>query len=234
MKIAVIGAGAIGSVISTYLSKSGLDVTLVGRSTQVDAIKKMGLNISGIKNERYENLRVITELDKKYDLTIFTVKTQDIDDAYGENYEFLEDTIVMTTQNGVQADNILSSHFERERIISSIVMFGATYVAPNKIIHNFEGKWLVGRPFGPNDEKVGEVVEFLKACFEAVQVEDIEAFLRGQQGVPQDLPVRLREPRGPGSQLERFGHLFHQEKVLPDARLQQELSGQGGQLRPQA
>ena len=53
----------------------------------------------------------------------------------------------MTTQNGVQADNILSGHFDRDRQLSSIVMFGATYIKPGEITFNFEGDWIIGRPF---------------------------------------------------------------------------------------
>ena len=41
MKVAIIGAGAIGSVVAAYLTKAGKDVLLVGRQEQVDAIKKM-------------------------------------------------------------------------------------------------------------------------------------------------------------------------------------------------
>ena len=38
MKIAVIGAGAIGGLVAAYLKKAGEDVILVGRSDQVDEI----------------------------------------------------------------------------------------------------------------------------------------------------------------------------------------------------
>ena len=47
MKIAVIGAGAIGSVVGGLLSKAGEDVTLIGRKSHVDAIKQNGLMLDG-------------------------------------------------------------------------------------------------------------------------------------------------------------------------------------------
>ncbi len=40
MKIAVLGAGAIGSVVGGLLSKSGEDVTLIGRQLHVDTIRR--------------------------------------------------------------------------------------------------------------------------------------------------------------------------------------------------
>ena len=43
MKIAVIGAGAIGGLVAAYLKKAGEDVILIGRGDQVDVINAQGL-----------------------------------------------------------------------------------------------------------------------------------------------------------------------------------------------
>ena len=45
----------------------------------------------------------------------------------------------------------------------------------NKVVHNFEGNWLIGRPRGANDAKCKEVAQFLKAAFNAIEVENISA-----------------------------------------------------------
>jgi 2-dehydropantoate 2-reductase len=119
-------------------------------------------------------LDVRPRLEEKVDLAILTVKTQDIRDAVDKSNEFLREATILTTQNGVRADKLLGMMIGEAPIISSIVMFGATYVPYNKIVHNFEGDWLIGRPFRrPNDEKVKAVVDFLKVAFSAVEVSDI-------------------------------------------------------------
>ena len=147
-----IGAGAIGGVVAAYLKKAGEDVILIGRSDQVDAINANGLTIKGVRGTEIIKVQALTRLDKLYDLVIFAVKTQDIEEAFSHNSEFLEPSgLILTTQNGVQADNILSGHFERDRQLSSIVMFGATYIKPGEIIFNFEGDWILGRPLMPLD-----------------------------------------------------------------------------------
>jgi 2-dehydropantoate 2-reductase len=173
MKIAVIGAGAIGSVVAGYLAKAGEDVILIGRKDQTDAIVYNGLDVKGARGE--ENLKIggATRLYQNYDLVIFAVKTQDLEDAYQHNAEFLEEGLIMTTQNGVQADNILSSHFDRERMISSIVMFGATYVRPGEVTFNFEGDWVIGRPFVPNGPSVQLVAGVLGKAFSVKVSDDI-------------------------------------------------------------
>ena len=107
---------------------------LIGRSDQVDVINEKGLTIKGVRGNETIKVPALTRLDKPYDLVIFAVKTQDIEEAFAHNSEFLEPGgLILTTQNGVQADNILSGHFERDRQLSSIVMFGATYIKPGEI-----------------------------------------------------------------------------------------------------
>ena len=76
--------------------------------------------------------------------------------------------MILTTQNGVQADTILSGHFERDRQLSSIVMFGSTYIKPGSIVHNFEGDWIIGRPLMPLDPAAHAVAEVLGKAFKMV------------------------------------------------------------------
>ena len=190
MRIAIIGAGAIGGVVAAYLKKAGEDVVLIGRSDQVDAIEAKGLTVKGVRGTETIKLPVMTRLDKPYDLVIFAVKTQDLEEAFAHNSEFLEqDGLILTTQNGVQADNILSSHFDRDRQLSSIVMFGATYVSGRELspgkegdsplqdspiyIHNFEGDWIMGRPLMPLDPTAHAVAEVLGKAFKVVTSTDI-------------------------------------------------------------
>ena len=81
MTIAIIGAGAIGSVVAAYLAKAGESVTLIGRKDQVEAIQKNGLRVAGARGEEIFSVRALTQLDQEYDSVIFAVKTQDIEDV---------------------------------------------------------------------------------------------------------------------------------------------------------
>lgn len=173
MKIAVIGAGAIGSVVAGYLHKAGVEVVLVGRPDQVKAINQRGLHIIGARGEETVRVAALTRLNEKYDVVIFTVKTQDMEQAYQDHFDYLDDTFVLTTQNGVQADNILSSHIDKEKAISSIVMFGATYTQPALVTLNFDGDWIIGKPFVVNDAFVHQLADVLKKSFTVVVTQNI-------------------------------------------------------------
>ena len=173
MKTAVIGAGAIGSVVAAYLTKAGQDVTLIGRKNQVEAISANGLKVKGVRGEETIPVKALPSLDQEYDLVIFTVKTLDIEDAVNTNQTFLRNALILSSQNGVQADLHLKESFRQENMFSSIVMFGSTYVQPGEVTFNFEGDWIIGKPFEPVDDKTREIAEFLQNAFPAVVSEDI-------------------------------------------------------------
>lgn len=165
MKIAVIGAGAIGSLVAGYLKLKDEDVSLVGRPEAVSAIITHGLKISGVRGDFKVPIDASELLLSKPELVILATKTQDIEQALKENSTFLKDSVILTTQNGVQADNIVAKYIAKENIISSIVMFGATYLEPGKVVHNFEGSWVVGSIFSarPNEKVILDSLTLNKA-----------------------------------------------------------------------
>lgn len=182
MKIAVIGAGAIGGLVAGYLKHKGEDVFLVGRKDSVEAIKKNDLYISGSRGNLKVKIDISLKLDHNPEIVILAVKTQDIEKVIKENLKFLKSTAILTTQNGIQADSLAARYLPKENIISSIIMFGATYLEPGKIVHNFEGNWILGRPFTPlekfstaggRDEKLKETSAVLSKIFPVITTGDI-------------------------------------------------------------
>ena len=80
----------------------------------------------------------------------------------------------MTTQNGIQADYVVNSFFPKSKMLSGIVMFGATFYSPDKVIHNFEGELILGNIYNDKVEKYDEVVNLLKPAFNVVSSENIK------------------------------------------------------------
>jgi len=200
MKVAVIGLGAIGGLVAGYLKAKGVAVVPVGRLEQKKQIERHGLQIEGPRGPALVYLDVKTRLEEKVDLVILTVKTQDIRDAVDKSRDFLVNgPLILSTQNGVRADKLLSLMLGPENLVASIVMFGATYVPYHRVVHNFEGNWLIGRPFGTNDEAVTRVVEILKTAFEAVPVANIsgmkwtKVFVNASNCIPAVLGKSMQE-----------------------------------------
>jgi 2-dehydropantoate 2-reductase len=152
MKVAVIGAGAIGGLVAGYLTDKGEEVLLVPPPEHVDAIAKTGLTIEGVRGKLCVRLPVKGQLDERTDLVILATKILDLEKSMTQNIAYLKDVPLISVQNGVRAERIIADCLGAQRLFPSIVMFGATYLAPGKIVHNFEGDWIVGQAkAGPNE-----------------------------------------------------------------------------------
>ncbi|MCF7877535.1 MAG: ketopantoate reductase family protein [Candidatus Omnitrophica bacterium] len=165
MKIAVLGCGAIGGLFLGYLSKGPEDVLGVVRDYQKEPLEKEGLIIKTDTGRFEVKVKAGTTLAEPVDLAIFAVKTNDLETIVKENRPYLKNAIAVSTQNGVRADSILSNFFPEEKIVTAIVMFGATFCPPNKVIYNFPGKLVLGNIFGKKAPYLGEAKKILENSF---------------------------------------------------------------------
>ncbi len=199
MKVAVIGAGAIGSLVAGYLENKGEEVVLAGRPATVLAIQHEGLRISGVRGAMIVPLHVADRITQPVDLAILAVKTQDLMQAMKMHAASLGNAAVLTTQNGVQADAIVARFIPHERIISSIVMFGATYAGDAKVVHNFEGSWVIGRLDGAKDDTLIAVRDLLQKAFPVIATDSIRGmkylkiFLNANNCIPALLGVSMQD-----------------------------------------
>ena len=201
MKIAVIGAGAIGALVAGYLKLKGEDVSLVGRPESIYAINKEGLKISGVRGSFKVEILAEDALTYRPEVLILATKTQDIESALKDKLDLIKDSIVLTTQNGVQSDKIVAQYLSQKNIISSIVMFGSTYLKPGEVLHNFEGSWILGSIFGDksNDAKTFSLSSTLDKAFPTLLSEDIlgmkylKIFVNANNCIPAILGVSMQE-----------------------------------------
>ena len=149
-RIAILGAGAIGSVLGTLLSRSGEDVTLIGRPAHLEAIRQDGLQVDGALGSFTVRVATAERLNFFPRYTFLAVKTQDVTGTLRENAAYFKDTTMVTFQNGVRSDELAAEFVGREQIISAVVNISASYLTPGKVTIVFPGSLVIGRPFGEN------------------------------------------------------------------------------------
>src|SRR5438876_12447245 len=109
-RIAILGSGAIGSVVGGMLTKAGHDVTLVDQwPDHVEAMKKVGLRLSGTCGEHLIPVRalLIHELQsvaEPFDAVFVSVKSYDTEWAVALGLQYLKkpDGIIVDSQNGIK------------------------------------------------------------------------------------------------------------------------------------
>jgi 2-dehydropantoate 2-reductase len=178
MKIAVIGAGAIGSVIGGLLSKAGEDVTLIGRKPHVDAVNRNGLVLEGESGRNVIKVKAAENLDFKPDLALLTVKAQDVESSVRKVQPFLSSTRVVTMQNGIRSDDQAAGLLGKENIISSVVTFNGQFLEPGKALYSIpfsKTALLIGEPFGNKGNRLQTLSALLNKAIGTDISEDIRA-----------------------------------------------------------
>lgn len=133
MKIIVLGAGSIGSLVGALLSKDN-DVLLIGRQTHIDKINKNGLEISGCINKNFK-VKAKTKINKIDDdnLIILTMKAVDNEKTLNEIKDLIkDDTIILCLQNGIGNEEQIKSRVSC-KVIRGITTSGAAFIGPGKI-----------------------------------------------------------------------------------------------------
>ncbi len=150
-RIAIIGAGAIGSAVGAALSRAGEDVTLIGRSEHIDSIRSDGLQVEGRGGAYIARPKTAPALDFEPDYAFLTVKSQDVLPALEANLPFLRQAPLVTFQNGVRSDDMVATLLPREHLVSAVVNISATYLTPGEVTVVYPGTLLIGHPFTEGD-----------------------------------------------------------------------------------
>lgn len=166
LKIAVIGAGAIGGITAAYMAKVGLDVELVCKHAETaDAANNEGLLIRGVRGEqrmRVKAVREIEELSGEFDIVMIAVKAYDLQDAARRALPRLKpDSLVVSMQNGICTD-ALSEIVGAERTVGCVIGWGATMLDRSTLELTSEGEFVIGGI----REDMGGRLEALKQAYE--------------------------------------------------------------------
>ena len=165
MKVAVIGAGAIGGLVAGYLVDKGEQVMLVTHPEHITPLAENGLTIEGARGRLCVRMPVKSQLEEQVDLAILATKIPDLEKSMTQNIAYLKDVPVISIQNGVRAERIIADRLGAQGLFPSIVMFGATYLAPGKIVHNFEGDWIIGHANAGPNEMLHEITKVTSKIF---------------------------------------------------------------------
>jgi 2-dehydropantoate 2-reductase len=164
MKIAVTGAGAMGSVIGGLLAKAGNDVTLVDVwKESVDAINARGLKIED-KSGKVENVKV-RATDQPgaagvMDLVLVFVKCYHTEAAVKDALPMVgANTVVLSLQNGWGNGPRIAKIAGEEKLLLGVCYHSATVAGPGHVLHAGKGMTFVGELNGKMSERLARVAK---------------------------------------------------------------------------
>lgn len=150
MKIAIIGAGAMGCLYAGMLEKAG-EVTLYDVFLPtVDAVNRHGILIKepdGKQNVHFVRAEVSGAGKAPADLVIVFVKDTVSKQAIEQNRALIgKNTQLLSLQNGMGNFDILKEFADEQRILLGTTKHNCVTLAPGKIFHSGSGVTNIGSP----------------------------------------------------------------------------------------
>ncbi|MCS5720301.1 2-dehydropantoate 2-reductase [Herbiconiux sp. CPCC 205763] len=133
MRIAVIGAGAVGGVIAALADRAGHQVAVTARGAQLDALQQRGLHLSGHWGEHTARPHASAALEERPDLAVLTVKAQDAHIALAENAESLRGVPLVVVQNGLGGAEAAAAQLPATAVVGGLALFAASYLSPGEV-----------------------------------------------------------------------------------------------------
>jgi 2-dehydropantoate 2-reductase len=145
MKIAVMGAGAVGCYYGGMLARAGHDVVLIGRPQHVEAIKRQGLRLETQTFDERIRVSASTEAGavQGAQLVLFCVKSTDTESgAAAIKPHLATDALVLSLQNGVDNADRLRALLPQE-VIAAAVYIGVEMAGPGHVRHHGRGELVI-------------------------------------------------------------------------------------------
>lgn len=168
MKIAILGAGALGCAIGAALTEAGHETWLLNRSAaHVEAMRRHGLRVDDDRGTRQVAVRATTRADEAgaMDLVVVLVKSFHTEAAMRGALALVgPDTLVLSLQNGLGHEEVLADIVGRERVLAGKTYVGGVMRAPGHIQSGVAGK---ATHIGELDGRTTERVQAIAAAFNA-------------------------------------------------------------------
>lgn len=178
MKIAVLGAGAMGSLYGGMLSHAGHEVVLIDVSeAHINAVNQKGLLIDG--PEKKINVRVpaflAPEVKGTFELILLFTKTIYSRSALDSVKHLIgPDTWMLSLQNGLGNDTLIAEYLPQDRVIIGTTDFPSTFVAPGEIRSRGRGTTKIMSANGVYSDTVSKIADALnEGGFNCVVSEDV-------------------------------------------------------------
>ena len=201
MKIAIIGAGAIGGYVGVKLALAGEDVTFIVRGANLEAIRKNGMKL--VEHDGTEQVARNVKATNNYaeagvqDMVILAMKAHQLEAVANEVPQLLgPHTSIVTMQNGVpywyfhkhggalagsrlqsvDPTGLIGEKIPASHVIGCVVYPASELVEPG-VVHHIEGdRFPVGELDGSTSERVTAVSNcFIKAGFKAPVLDNIRS-----------------------------------------------------------
>ncbi|NWJ48849.1 MAG: 2-dehydropantoate 2-reductase [Chloroflexi bacterium] len=189
MRIAIVGAGAIGGYLGAKLALSGEEVTLIARGAHLEAIRRNGLKLLEADGTEYlaKNVHATADMREagEQEAVIVTLKAHSLSAiAPAMRAMYSPTTMVVLAQNGVpwwyfrkldspyeqyrieavDPGGVIEANIELERVIGCVVYPAAELAEPGVVRHLEGDRFSLGELDGAKTERIARLAQAINSA----------------------------------------------------------------------
>jgi len=179
LKVAVLGAGAMGCLFGGLLAEKNLNVILIDVwKEHIEAINKNGLKMDGHGGDRFIKVKATNEPSKLdiVDAVIVMCKATALEPALNSIKNIIgEKTIFMSFQNGIGHEAIMQKIVGKEKVIGGTTTQASNILGPGHIKNHAALPSWIGEYEGGVTDRVNEIADtFTSHGLEMIATEDVK------------------------------------------------------------
>jgi 2-dehydropantoate 2-reductase len=133
MKFAILGAGALGTILGAHLSRAGHDVVVIARGERARTLQRQGLVLNGLSDIK-ARCPIVDDPKKLRDTGTLIIATKAIDTAQAiDSLKHLDLENAFSVQNGVMKNELLARVFGYSRVLGCMADFSGELLANGEV-----------------------------------------------------------------------------------------------------
>lgn len=172
MRVAILGAGAIGGALAAILTRAGHEVEVVARGANLEVIHASGIRLVGIWGDYVARVSAVERLTVTPQLVIVATKAADAPEIIAANEEFLRGIPVVVVQNGLEGISAAADAAPQAHIVGALAVFAASYLHPGEMRITTGGPLFLGTEPGGSDAPAETAASVLRSILDVVVVQD--------------------------------------------------------------
>ncbi len=168
MRIAVMGAGAVGGYFGAKLALAGNEVSFIARGAHLETMQRHGLGIRSFQGDFHVRNATFTTSPRdagSADLVLFCVKSYDTERVANSLAPLIRaDTTILSLQNGIDNPDKIARCCPTSGALAGVVYIGSRVLQPGTIEHATGGRIVFGELGGSVGERTKAVEQTLASA----------------------------------------------------------------------
>src|SRR6478609_9414366 len=162
MRFAILGAGALGTILGAHLSRAGHEVVMIARGERARVLQRQGLVLNGLSDIKARP-NVIDDPSKLLDTDTLIIATKAIDSAKSlDTLRHLRLENAFSVQNGVLKNELLARVFGYSRVLGAMADFSGELLANGEVKFTRNVNLHIGEEKGgmsPRAESIAQLID---------------------------------------------------------------------------